>query len=185
MLKMWLELLRCITHRQVYSAEQQFQGPRAPQDKQISCNSRYYLWSILPGTTPQQQIHQANDESKELSILQAGFSQLGVELNENFSSMPYFPLSIASNEINLNEVKPITISSPVTAVEKVELVESMESLKFMGQNTAENARMSNKHSFALFCQFIPPFIMNTVLRLVRFSSSNVVKSLALTCLRLS
>ena len=91
---------------------------------------------FYPALLPQQQIHQANDENKELSILQAGFSQLVIELNENFSSMPYFPLSIASNEINPNEVKPITSSSPVTAVEKVELVQSMKSQKFMGQNTA-------------------------------------------------
>ena len=47
-------------------------------------------------------------------------------------------------------MKSITSESPVKAVEKVELEQSVEAQKFMGRNTPENTRMSSKNFFTLF-----------------------------------
>ena len=55
---------------------------------------------FVPGTPSKQQIHQAINENKEETIVQAEFNQLGIELNDNSSSMPCFPISITSKEIN-------------------------------------------------------------------------------------
>ena len=74
--------------------------------------------------------------------------------------MPYFPVSIASNEINPNEVKRITSASTVKAVKKVKLAQSVQGQKFMGQNTRKDAKMSSKNSFALRSQFVLGLIPN-------------------------
>ena len=80
---------------------------------------------IYDGFDEEQQIHEGNDENNELTVVQAGFSQLETELNDNASSMPSFPVSIASDEIDSNKLEPITIASPMTAFEKVELAQSV------------------------------------------------------------
>lgn len=71
-----------------------------PAIRNISSSSPIYDRideKFIPGTLPQQQINQANKKNKDLTVLQASFNQLKIELKDNWIFIPYLPVLIANN----------------------------------------------------------------------------------------